>query len=149
MGFKVVNVHLVELLYFEQCDQMAGLFICSMFGHLNQWKFAKQPKNVTSVITNLTKQFPNLVTLVRKKTSWYTPPYRSRLWVPKLMLGGLFLKNGPSRPLFVYFRSSQTIYRVKTVEFSRIRTQIVGIDGKHTDRLTFHHFGTNGLFLLS
>ena len=44
---------------------------------------------------------------------------------------------GHPRPfLFVYFRSFQTIYRIKTVDFSGIRTQIVGVEGEHADHLT-------------
>jgi len=35
----------------------------------------------------------------------------------------------------VYFRSFQTIYK-KSVDFSRIRTQIVGVKDKHADHLT-------------
>ena len=42
---------------------------------------------------------------------------------------------GRSRPLFVYFRSFQTIYRIKTVGFSGIRTRIVGVEGEHADHL--------------
>ena len=40
-------------------------------------------------------------------------------------LSGLFL--------FSFF---QTIYWIKTVEFSRIRTRIIGVEGDHTDHLT-------------
>ena len=47
----------------------------------------------------------------------------------KLKLG-LLLKNGQSRPLFVYF---QTINRLKTVDFSGIRTRIVRVEGGHAD----------------
>ena len=50
----------------------------------------------------------------------------------KLKLG-LLLKNGQSRPLFVYF---QTINRLKTVDFSGIRTRIVRVEGVHVDHLT-------------
>ena len=42
---------------------------------------------------------------------------------------------GHPRPLFVYFRSFQTIYRIKTVDFSGIRTRIVGVEGEHADHL--------------
>ena len=41
-----------------------------------------------------------------------------------------------TRPLFVYFRSFQTIYRIKTVDYSGIRTRIDGVEGKHSDHLT-------------
>ena len=37
---------------------------------------------------------------------------------------------------FVYFRSFQTINRIKTVNFSGIRTRIVRIEGEHADHLT-------------
>ena len=37
---------------------------------------------------------------------------------------------------FVYFHSFQTIYRVKTVDISRIQTRIVRVEGKHADQLT-------------
>ena len=47
-----------------------------------------------------------------------------------------FFKMGHPRPLFVYFRSFQTIYRIKTVDFSGIRTRIIGIEGEHADHLT-------------
>ena len=39
-----------------------------------------------------------------------------------------------TRPLFVYFRSFQTIYRIKTV--GGIRTRINWAEGKHADHLT-------------
>ena len=49
----------------------------------------------------------------------------------------IFLKNGPTRPLFVYFHSFQTqILQKKTVDVSRIRTRIVGVEGEHADLLT-------------
>ena len=47
-----------------------------------------------------------------------------------------FEKMGHHRPLCVYFRSFQAIYRIKTVDFSGIRTQIVVVEGKHADHLT-------------
>ena len=48
-----------------------------------------------------------------------------------------FYKMGQPRPLFVYFRSFQTqIVQKKNVVFSGIRTQIVGVEGKHVDHLT-------------
>ena len=43
---------------------------------------------------------------------------------------------GHPRPLFDYFRSFQTIYRINTVGFSGIRTRIVGVEGEHADHLT-------------
>ena len=43
---------------------------------------------------------------------------------------------GYPRHLFVYLRSFQTIYRIKSVDFSGIRTRIVWIEGKHSDHLT-------------
>ena len=49
---------------------------------------------------------------------------------------------GHPRPLFVYFRSFQTIYRIKTVDFSRIRTRIIGVEGEHAD----HHHCPKNLF---
>ena len=42
---------------------------------------------------------------------------------------------GHFRLLFVYFRSFQTIDIIKTVDFSGIRTQILGVEGDHADRL--------------
>ena len=39
------------------------------------------------------------------------------------------------RPLFVYFRSFQGIYWIKTVDFSGIRTRINGVEGNHADHL--------------
>ena len=48
-----------------------------------------------------------------------------------------FLKKiGLPRPLFVYFRSFQTIYRIKTLDFIMIRTRIVRVEGEHADHLT-------------
>ena len=41
-----------------------------------------------------------------------------------------------TRPLFVYFRSFQTIYRIKTVDFSRIRTWMHRIEDENADHLT-------------
>ena len=44
---------------------------------------------------------------------------------------------GQPRPLFVYFRSFQTqILLKKTVDFSWIRTRIVGVQREQTDHLT-------------
>ena len=44
---------------------------------------------------------------------------------------------GHPRPLFlIYFRSFQTIYRIKTVDFSVIRTRIVWVEGEQADHLT-------------
>ena len=40
------------------------------------------------------------------------------------------------RPLFVYFRSFQIQFYRKIVDSSRIRTQIVGVEGEHADHLT-------------
>ena len=42
---------------------------------------------------------------------------------------------GQPRALFVYFLSLQQFYR-KIVDFSGIRTQIIGVEGKHADHLT-------------
>ena len=47
-----------------------------------------------------------------------------------------FIKMGHPRPLFVYFRSFQTIYRIKTVDFSGIRTRIVRVEGENADHST-------------
>ena len=42
-----------------------------------------------------------------------------------------------SRPLFVYFRSLfKQFFRIKTVDFSGIRTQIVGVEGEFGGHLT-------------
>ena len=41
---------------------------------------------------------------------------------------------GQSRPIFVYFSSFQQLYR-KNVDFSGIRTRIVGMNGQHSDHL--------------
>ena len=43
---------------------------------------------------------------------------------------------GQTRALFVYFRYFQTIFKIKTVDFSRIRTRIVEVEGEHGDHLT-------------
>ena len=49
----------------------------------------------------------------------------------------VFYKKLANPGLFVvYFRSFQTQYYRKTVGFSGIRTQIVGVEGEHTDHLT-------------
>ena len=48
----------------------------------------------------------------------------------------LFLENGPFLPSFVYFGSSQTIFRIKTGAFISIGTQIVEIESEHADDLT-------------
>ena len=47
-----------------------------------------------------------------------------------------FLKMDHQRPLFVFIRSFQTIYILKTLDYSGIRTCIVIIEGEHTDYLT-------------
>ena len=48
-----------------------------------------------------------------------------------------------TRPLFVFFRTFQTLFLEKTVGFSRIQTRIVGVKGEHAD----HHRGPkNGKF---
>ena len=44
-------------------------------------------------------------------------------------------KIGNHWPLFDYFCSFQTIYRIKTVDLSGIRTQIIRVEGKHADHL--------------
>ena len=41
-----------------------------------------------------------------------------------------------SRPLLVYFHSFKHKCYRKTVGFSRIQTQIVGVEGEHADHLT-------------
>ena len=46
--------------------------------------------------------------------------------------------NGAFRPLFIYFRSFQTIYWIKTADFSRIRTRIVAV-GKRRARWPLDH----------
>ena len=46
-----------------------------------------------------------------------------------------FLKMGHPRPLFVYFRSFETIYKMKTVDFSGIRTRLVAVECEHADDL--------------
>ena len=40
------------------------------------------------------------------------------------------------RPLSVYFHSFQTMCRIKTADFSGIRTLIDGVEGEHPDHLT-------------
>ena len=52
------------------------------------------------------------------------------LWLP---LDTIVIKMGQPRPLFVYFRSFQIQLNRKIVDFSGIRTRIVG---KHADHLT-------------
>ena len=47
-----------------------------------------------------------------------------------------FQKMGHPRPLLIYFRSFQTIYRIKPADFRGIQTRIVGEQGKHADHLT-------------
>ena len=51
---------------------------------------------------------------------------------------------GQPRPLFVYFRSFQIQFNRKIVDFSGIRTQIVGVEGEHAD----HHHGPDCRYLL-
>ena len=48
----------------------------------------------------------------------------------------VFQKMGHPRPLLIYFRSFQTIYRIKPADFRGIQTRIVGEQGKHADHLT-------------
>ena len=44
---------------------------------------------------------------------------------------------GQPRPIFVYFHSFQAqILQKKTIGFSGIQTQIVGVEGEHSDHLT-------------
>ena len=45
------------------------------------------------------------------------------------------MRSLKSRPLFRYFRFFQIIQN-KSVDFSEIRTRIVGVEGKHADHLT-------------
>ena len=40
---------------------------------------------------------------------------------------------GQPRPLFVYFRSFQIQFYRNIVDFRVIRTQIVGVEGEHSD----------------
>ena len=40
----------------------------------------------------------------------------------------------PGLFLFIFFL--QTIYRIKTLDFIRIRTRIVGVEDEHADHLT-------------
>ena len=48
-----------------------------------------------------------------------------------------YLKNGQPRPLFCLFSFlTNTNFTEKTVGVSRIRTQIVEVEGKHADHLT-------------
>ena len=48
-----------------------------------------------------------------------------------------YKKKWPSPASFsIHFHSFQTIYRIKTVDFSRIRTRIVGVEGEQADHLT-------------
>ena len=55
----------------------------------------------------------------------------------KLYKWNSFFKNGPLRPLFVYFRSFQTqIFTEKNVGVIGTRTQIVEVECEHTDHLT-------------
>ena len=42
------------------------------------------------------------------------------------------------RPLSVYFRSLHIIYRIKTVDFRRIRTRIDGVEGEQADQYLFN-----------
>ena len=58
-----------------------------------------------------------------------------------------FFKKGHPRPLLVYFGSFQTIYRIKIVDFSEIRTWIGGVEGDHADHLTTAT-AQEGIFLL-
>ena len=55
-------------------------------------------------------------------------------WLFKVMWLIFFKWANPAS--FVYFRSFQTIYKIKTVDFSRIRTQINEVEGEHADHLT-------------
>ena len=43
---------------------------------------------------------------------------------------------GQSRPIFVYFRSFQIQFYRNNLDLSGIRTQIVRVEGEHTDHLT-------------
>ena len=54
----------------------------------------------------------------------------------KSFLSFLFLKNGSTPASFVFFSSFQIQFYRKSVDFNRIRTQIVGVEGEHTDHLT-------------
>ena len=55
----------------------------------------------------------------------------------ELFQHGLFLKMDQGRPLFVFLRYFQMQnFQKKTEGFSRIRTWIFGVDGKHADHLT-------------
>ena len=47
-----------------------------------------------------------------------------------------FLKKTGQPGLFLFFRSFQIQFYRKIVDFSGIRTQIVGIEGEHADHLT-------------
>ena len=80
------------------------------------------------------KKLPNLVTLIllfhfivfshlsSKQTSFYSKCF--------------FSEMGQSRPIFVYFRSFQIQFYRNNLDLSGIRTQIVRVEGEHTDHLT-------------
>ena len=55
----------------------------------------------------------------------------------RVLRGSIFLENGTHlRPLLVYLRSFQQQFYTKIVDFSRNRTQIIGVVGEHVDSVT-------------
>ena len=47
-----------------------------------------------------------------------------------------YILNGPTRHLFIYFRSFQKQFYRKIADFCVIRTQIAGVEGEHAHHLT-------------
>ena len=60
----------------------------------------------------------------------------SFLWMNSDRYFHIFLKKGKPRPLFVYYRSFHIQLHGNIVDFSEIRTHIVGVEGEHADHLT-------------
>ena len=71
---------------------------------------------------------------ILEQCSYATPKQSSLIGCSKSC--DLFFFKWANPASFVYFRSFQTIFKIKTVDFSRIRTQIDEVEGEHADHLT-------------
>ena len=54
----------------------------------------------------------------------------------KCIGSNIFLKNGPTRPLFCLFSFFSITILQKNCRPQQIRTRIVGVEGEHADHLT-------------
>ena len=105
-------------------------FCCCWKAQTSLFKFPSKSSGLNFHFTAACKRnYWDLSSIEDKKTSnWFI--------VDKTFVENNFLKMGHSQSLFVYFRSSQTLNRLKTVDLSRNRTRIVRVESEHADHLT-------------